>query len=188
MPKLFQTVVLAVSAAMLGAGVLLATAQPKEGEKKEEPKPASPAKPADAQHSEPKAVEGVKIDAPTYESPDGKERLPVLSRTEVKVVIEDLKIGTGAEATIESTVSVRYHGLLKDGSVLDSTRKQNNQPYTLPVRRFVQGWQVGIPGMKVGGIRRLSIPYQFAYGDKGQPPQVPPKADLTFTVELVEVK
>lgn len=183
MPKLFHTMVLAVSTAMLGAGVMLATAQPKE-DKKPETTPAGPAKPVDA--SSPASAP--KGEAPTYETADGKERLPVLARSEIKLVIEDLKIGTGAEATIDSTVSVLYHGLLKDGSVLDSTRDKGNQPYTLAVRRFVQGWQVGVPGMKVGGVRRLTIPYQLAYGDKGSPPRVPPKADLTFVIELKDVK
>lgn len=172
---------------MLGAGVLLATAQPKE-EKKPEAKPAEPAKPADAAPGEVKTVEGVKIEVPKYESADGKEMLAVVGRSEIKVVIEDLKIGTGAEAKIDSTISVLYHGTLKDGSVLDSTRDKGNQPYTLPLRRFVQGWQLGIPGMKVGGIRRLTIPYQLAYGEAGSPPRVPAKADLTFVLELKEVK
>ena len=49
----------------------------------------------------------------------------------------------------------------------------------------IAGWQEGIPGMKPGGIRRLNIPYAWAYGEGGRPPQIPPKADLVFEVKLL---
>lgn len=179
MSKLFQTVGFSVCAAMLGGGVMLATAQPKDGVKNDEPNPAAP---ADA-----KTVEGVKVENPTYESADGKETLPVVARSEVKLVIEDLKVGTGAAATLDSTVTILYHGTFADGKVFDSTRTADNQPRSWPLRQLIQGWQIGIPGMKVGGIRRLSVPWQLAYGEKGRGP-IPPKADLYFIIELKDVK
>lgn len=102
------------------------------------------------------------------------------------LVIEELKIGEGVEAKSGAVVTINYHGTLKEGGTLvDSTR--GKQPATYPLNRLIKGWQQGVPGMKPGGIRRLTIPYALAYGDAGRPPVIPPKSDLVFIIELVQI-
>lgn len=121
-----------------------------------------------------------------FETPDGR-RLPGLSTIKFPsgVVATDLVFGTGATAMPNSVIRVHYHGTLPDGKVFDSTR--GDQPIELPLRDLIPGWREGIPGMMVGGIRRLKVPAAEAYGEAGAPPQIPPKTDLIFTIELVEV-
>ncbi|MBY0111519.1 MAG: FKBP-type peptidyl-prolyl cis-trans isomerase [Phycisphaerales bacterium] len=102
------------------------------------------------------------------------------------VIVEDLKLGEGSECKPGATVTINYHGTLKDGGTMfDSTR--GKQPATFPLNRLIKGWQQGVPGMKPGGIRRLTIPYPQAYGENGRPPVIPAKADLVFIIELIGV-
>lgn len=76
--------------------------------------------------------------------------------SEIKIVVEDLVLGDGAEATAESVITINYHGTLaKDGKVFDSTK--GKEPATFPLQRLIPGWQAGIPGMKIGGLRRLTV-------------------------------
>lgn len=125
----------------------------------------------------------------THEAPDGTP-LPVVCTSEVgvKVLIEDLRLGEGEECKPGASVTVLYHGTLTDGTVFDSTRQRNNEPSTFALDNLIEGWKLGIPGMKVGGVRRLTIPYQLAYGPKGRPPTIPAKADLIFSLELKGVE
>jgi FKBP-type peptidyl-prolyl cis-trans isomerase len=127
-------------------------------------------------------------EATWYEAPDGT-KMPVVKTSEycLKIQIEDLKLGDGEEAKPGATVTILYHGTLKDGKVFDSTRDRNNQTITYALGQLIEGWQLGIPGMKVGGIRRLTIPYQLAYGRGGRP-GIPPNSDLIFSIELKGVK
>lgn len=98
--------------------------------------------------------------------------------------IEDLVVGTGDECKPNATVKVHYRGTLMDGTEFDSSYARG-QPIEFALARLIQGWQEGIPGMKVGGKRRLTIPWQKAYGEYGNPPRIPPKADLIFEIELL---
>ena len=102
---------------------------------------------------------------------------------------EDLVVGTGPEAHADSKIRVHYVGTLKNGTQFDSTR-ENDEPseFTLGTGGVIAGWDKGIPGMKVGGKRRLTIPYDLAYGDEGHEPNIPPFATLIFEIELVGVE
>lgn len=99
----------------------------------------------------------------------------------------DIKVGEG-EASVQmgDTVQVHYVGTLSDGTKFDSSRDRG-QPATFPLGRVIPGWQAGMLGMKVGGTRKLVVPWKFAYGEEGRPPKIPPKADLTFEIELLNV-
>lgn len=103
--------------------------------------------------------------------------------------ITDTVKGTGAEAKVGSTITVKYTGKLADGTVFDSTDKQGGNPatFTLAQGQLIDGWVQGIPGMKVGGKRTLVIPPDLAYGAQGNG-SVPPNATLTFDIELIDVK
>lgn len=107
--------------------------------------------------------------------------------TELK--IEDLVVGTGAEAVAGKTISVHYTGTLTDGTKFDSS-KDRGQPFefTLGSGQVIEGWDKGFAGMKVGGKRKLIIPSSMGYGAQGAGGVIPPNATLIFEVELLEVK
>ena len=101
---------------------------------------------------------------------------------------EDLVVGTGEEAQAGDTVSVHYTGWLEDGTQFDSS-VDLGQPFefTLGQGGVTPGWEEGVPGMRVGGTRRLTIPPALAYGPSGSGP-IPPNATLTFEIQLLEIK
>lgn len=102
--------------------------------------------------------------------------------------IEDLTVGTGEEAKEGDTVEVHYVGTLEDGTQFDSSRDRDETfSFTIGEGYVIQGWEQGIPGMKVGGLRKLTIPSDLGYGDYGTGP-IPGGATLIFEVELVSIK
>ena len=103
------------------------------------------------------------------------------------LIIEALVVGTGAECPRGATVTIHYKGTLTNGREFDSSYGRG-RPATFPLDDLIAGWQEGIPGMKVGGKRKLTIPYQLGYGAAGSPPDIPPKATLVFEIELLGVK
>jgi FKBP-type peptidyl-prolyl cis-trans isomerase FkpA len=106
-----------------------------------------------------------------------------------KLEIVDDVVGTGKEAKPGDTVRVHYTGTLMSGKKFDSSRDKGEPfEFKLGGGNVIKGWDQGVPGMKVGGKRRLTIPFDLAYGEDGHPPSIPPKAALKFDLELVEVK
>ncbi len=103
--------------------------------------------------------------------------------------IEDVVVGTGAEAVKGKTVSVHYTGWLTDGKKFDSS-KDRGQPFQFPLGRghVIRGWDDGVQGMKVGGKRKLTIPPELGYGAQGAGGVIPPNATLVFEVELLGVR
>jgi FKBP-type peptidyl-prolyl cis-trans isomerase len=102
--------------------------------------------------------------------------------------VEDLVQGTGDEAVTGKKVSVHYTGTLTDGSKFDSSLDRG-RPFDFPLGggRVIKGWDQGVAGMKVGGKRRLTIPPELAYGERGFPPVIPPNSTLVFEIELLGV-
>ena len=101
--------------------------------------------------------------------------------------IEDLVTGKGEAVKNGDVVSVHYTGTLLDGTKFDSS-KDRGQPFTTRIPgQVIQGWNRGIPGMKVGGKRKLTIPSSLGYGPQGQG-KIPPNATLVFEIELLDVK
>jgi FKBP-type peptidyl-prolyl cis-trans isomerase len=102
--------------------------------------------------------------------------------------VEDVKVGTGPAVKPGDLITVHYVGTLPGGKEFDSSRPRG-QPFTVPVGagRVIQGWDVGLLGMQAGGVRRLVIPPEEAYGEKGAPPVIPPNATLRFEVELLQL-
>lgn len=106
-----------------------------------------------------------------------------------KVGIVDVVVGKGVEAKLGDTVWVQYRGTLsRDGSEFDSTMGRDKAPYsfTLGDHSVIKGWEEGIPGMKVGGERKLHIPASLGYG-ANQQGKIPPNSDLDFDVKLIYV-
>ncbi|MGH7777371.1 MAG: FKBP-type peptidyl-prolyl cis-trans isomerase [Candidatus Dormibacterales bacterium] len=100
----------------------------------------------------------------------------------------DLKVGHGAAAKSGEKISVQYTGWLSNGSSFDSSWSRG-QPFTFTVGKgqVIKGWDEGVPGMRVGGKRKLIIPPALGYGSQGQPPTIPANSTLTFEVTLVSI-
>ena len=102
----------------------------------------------------------------------------------------DLVVGTGATAVATSTVTVRYEGWLYDTSKTDGkgTLFDSSANSTFALSQVIAGWRQGVPGMRVGGTRRLIVPPELAYGSAGSPPRIPPNATLIFDIGLLGVQ
>jgi peptidylprolyl isomerase len=115
---------------------------------------------------------------------------PGVERTEAGgLKITDLVVGTGAVAESGKAVTVHYAGTLTDGTEFDSSRK-HGEPFSfrLGARQVIPGWDQGVKGMKIGGKRKLIIPPDLGYGERGASGVIPPNATLNFEVELLDVK
>ena len=101
-----------------------------------------------------------------------------------------MEIGDGTEAQDYNKVVVNYTGKLEDGSIFDSSLNPGREPFTftLGIGSVIKGWDIGVKGMKVGGRRRLTVPPELGYGDKGAGSVIPPGATLIFDVDLLEVE
>lgn len=111
-----------------------------------------------------------------------------------KVQAQDVKVGTGKEATPGSKVSVLYVGMLSDGTVFDSSAAHENKPleFTLGAQGLIPGFQIGVNGMKEGGERVMAIPPSLGYGaQEVKTPEgkviIPANSTIVFRVQLVKV-
>lgn len=103
--------------------------------------------------------------------------------------IEDIKVGEGPEVKDGDTVVMHYTGWLEDGTKFDSSYDRD-MPFETAIGAgyVIRGWDMGVPGMKVGGKRKLTIPYTLGYGKYGVDPLIPGFATLIFEVELLKIK
>jgi len=100
--------------------------------------------------------------------------------------VEEMKVGDGAEATAGKKVTVHYVGTLTSGKKFDSSRDRGaGFSFVLGKGQVIKGWDQGVAGMKIGGVRKLTIPPDLAYGERGFPPVIPPGSTLVFEVELL---
>jgi peptidylprolyl isomerase len=101
--------------------------------------------------------------------------------------IQDLKIGDGPSPTPGQMVTVHYTGWLENGTQFETSRTGKPAQFKLG-GNLIKGWNEGLATMKVGGLRKLIIPSKLAYGAAGSPPKIPPNSNLTFEIELLDVK
>ena len=106
----------------------------------------------------------------------------------------DITNGTGAPYAARQCIYTHYTGWLADGTKFDSSRDTSRSGATADPVAFAQGrkqvidaWDIGFDGMRVGGTRRLFVPWPLGYGARGNPPVIPPRSDLVFDVELMAV-
>lgn len=111
---------------------------------------------------------------------------PLASVTELQSI--DLVEGTGEAVPEQATITAHYTGALAvDGTIFQSSH-DGGQPATFGLYQVIAGWTQGVPGMKVGGTRRLIIPAALAYGSRRAAANIPPNSDLVFDIELVEIQ
>ncbi|MDR3300755.1 MAG: FKBP-type peptidyl-prolyl cis-trans isomerase [Candidatus Accumulibacter sp.] len=108
--------------------------------------------------------------------------------TESGLSIEDIQVGDGDAAALGQSVSVHYTGWLADGVKFDSSR-DGGEPLEFPLgrRHVIDGWDEGVQGMRVGGVRKLTIPPHLGYGARGAGGVIPPNATLVFEIELLGI-
>ena len=110
---------------------------------------------------------------------------PIDTVPELQVI--DTVVGTGDEVQPGTTITAHYTGALcKDGTIFQSSHDFGD-PVTFPLDRVIAGWTEGVPGMRVGGVRRLVIPSTKAYGSVRAAANIPPNSDLVFDIELVAI-
>lgn len=108
---------------------------------------------------------------------------PVDSVPELQII--DVKPGDGDIVPENATITAHYTGALcKDGTIFQSSH-DFGKPVTFGLNQVIAGWTKGVPGMKVGGTRRLVIPSELAYGSARPSANIPPNSDLVFDIELV---
>jgi peptidylprolyl isomerase len=105
---------------------------------------------------------------------------------ELKII--DLVEGDGEEALLESTITAHYTGALAKTGIIFESSLDSGQPATFPLNQVIKGWQEGVPGMKIGGKRRIIIPASLAYGEQSPSPDIPANSPLVFDIELKAIE
>lgn len=101
--------------------------------------------------------------------------------------IVDVEIGTGEEVQPDAKITAHYTGALVKNGIIFQSSHDFGKAITFPLSGVIAGWTQGVPGMKVGGTRRLIIPAEMAYGAQSPAPNIPANSDLVFDIDLVAI-
>lgn len=104
-----------------------------------------------------------------------------------KLEITDLEVGTGETVNPGATITAHYTGALCKNGIIFQSSHDFGDALTFGLDQVIKGWTEGVPGMKVGGMRRLVIPSGMAYGSARAAANIPPNSDLVFDIELVAI-
>jgi FKBP-type peptidyl-prolyl cis-trans isomerase len=110
---------------------------------------------------------------------------PLEAVKELEII--DIITGDGAEVEAGATITAHYTGALCKNGVIFQSSKDFGSPATFGLDEVITGWTKGVPGMKIGGTRRLIIPAEMAYSSQSPAPNIPPNSDLVFDIELVSI-
>lgn len=121
-----------------------------------------------------------------YEGTKLADFTPTDSVPELQII--EVEVGTGAEVQPGATITAHYTGALCKNGVIFQSSHDFGKPVTFGLSQVIAGWTEGVPGMKVGGMRRLIIPSEMAYGSRRAASNIPPNSDLVFDIELVGIK
>jgi peptidylprolyl isomerase len=140
----------------------------------------------------PCALAAMTLPTPAMTQDEKKPVLPDLKAKEWKKLgdaglgVWDVKEGKGDAVKAGAKLKVHYTGWLTNGEIFDSSVVRK-EPIEFELDGLIKGWQEGLPGMKVGGVRRLKIPPELAYKDKARP-RIPANSTLVFEIELLEME
>ena len=111
-------------------------------------------------------------------------------RTEPVAELEiiDVEVGTGEEVQPGAKITAHYTGALVKNGIIFQSSHDFGEALTFGLNQVIKGWTVGVPGMKVGGTRRLIIPAEMAYGASSPAKNIPANSDLVFDIDLVAIK
>ena len=105
-----------------------------------------------------------------------------------ELIITDIEIGNGKETVKGALIICQYEGFLEDGTKFDSSHDRGKPfQFVFGTGRVIKGWDQGLMGMQVGGIRKLYVPAHLAYGERSMGAHIKPNSDLHFEIELLEV-
>lgn len=134
------------------------------------------------------AQQDINVAGTLFEDPQGDPSAEEQSTVmENQLIVEDVKVGKGDEARAGQIITVHYSGRLTNGKVFDSSIGRDPLQFVLGAGQVVEGWDRGIAGMKVGGVRALTIPPALGYGAQQVGP-IPANSTLIFEVELLGVQ
>ena len=108
------------------------------------------------------------------------------SVTELEII--DIEVGTGEEVQSGATITAHYTGALVKNGIIFQSSHDFGQAISFGLDQVIKGWTVGVPGMKIGGTRRLIIPAEMAYGASSPAKNIPANSDLVFDIDLVAIK
>lgn len=121
-----------------------------------------------------------------YEGTMLKDFTPTDTVTELQIT--DVFEGTGDVVPEGATITAHYTGALVKNGIIFQSSHDFGRAITFPLHGVIAGWTQGVPGMKVGGMRRLVIPAAMAYGASSPAPNIPANSDLVFDIELVAIE
>ena len=110
---------------------------------------------------------------------------PIKTVPELKII--DLVAGNGDEVPEGATITAHYTGALASNGIIFQSSHDFGNPVTFGLHQVITGWTQGVPGMKIGGTRRLVIPSVLAYGSRRASANIPPNSDLVFDIELYDI-
>ena len=120
-----------------------------------------------------------------YEGTKLADFAPIDRVGELQII--DIEEGTGAVVQPGATITAHYTGALCKNGIIFQSSHDFGKPISFGLDQVIRGWTDGVPGMKVGGMRRLIIPSELAYGSARAASNIPPNSDLVFDIELVDI-